>query len=90
MYLGDLILSVSVHVDLHPVAAASEVVTYGPEDVDSDIRRVGAETVADESVTSAMQQYESLPARMIQGDHLKGKRFDALWRIWPRIDHDSL
>ena len=65
MYLGDLVLSVSVHVYLHPVAAASEVVAYGPEDVDSYFGRVGAETVADESVTLAMQQYESLPSSMV-------------------------
>ena len=60
--LGDLVLGITMHVHPHAVVAATKVVTHRTEDIDSDTMGIVAEAIADEAVSSAVNEDESLPA----------------------------
>jgi hypothetical protein len=51
-----------MHVHPYAVVAATKVVTHRTEDIDSDTMGIVAEAIADEAVSSAVNEDESLPA----------------------------
>jgi hypothetical protein len=61
-----------MHVDCHAIVTASKIVSRRAQNVDSYIACSWAETVANESVTSAIDDDESLPAHSVESHEFQG------------------